>query len=114
LTDATQTVTTKVALIDVNSNSLASTKFLTPRPEISRPIAFTPDGRAVAYVIVENGVGNIWVQPLDGSAGHRLTNFTSDRIRSFQFSPDGKSLAVAQQHTVSDVVLLRDTSASQR
>ena len=110
----TQAVTTKVALIDVNANSLASTKFLTPRPEIRLPIAFTPDGKAVAYTIVENGVGNVWAQPLDGSPGHRLTNFASDHIRTFQFSPDGKSLAVAQQHIVSDVVLLRDTTASSR
>ena len=111
---ATQSVTTKVALIDVNANSLASTKFLTPRPEMRIPIAFTPDGKAVAYTIVENGVGNVWAQPLDGSPGHRLTNFASDQIRTFQFSPDGKSLAVAQQHIVSDVVLLRDTTASSR
>jgi eukaryotic-like serine/threonine-protein kinase len=111
---ATQAVTAKVALIDVNANSLASTKFLTPRPEIGLSIAFTPDGKAVAYDIVENGVGNIWAQPLDGSPGHRLTNFTSDRIFTFQFSPDGKLLAVAQQHIVSDVVLLRDTTASSR
>jgi len=114
LDSVTQAVTTKVALIDVNANSLASTKFLTPRPEIRLPIAFTPDGKAVAYTIVENGVSNIWAQPLDGSPGHRLTNFAADRIRFFQFSPDGKSLAVAQQHTVSDVVLLRDTTASSR
>ncbi|HXW18188.1 MAG TPA: hypothetical protein VEJ39_07785 [Candidatus Acidoferrales bacterium] len=45
---ATQTATTKVALIDVNANSLASTKFLIPRPELAYPIAFTPDGQAVA------------------------------------------------------------------
>ncbi len=109
---ATQTVTPKVALIDVNANSLASTKFLTPRPEIGLSIAFTPDGKAVAYDIVENGVSNIWAQPLDGSPGHRLTNFPSDRITAFQFSTDGKSLAIAQQHIVSDVVLLRDTTAA--
>ena len=72
-------LTNKMALIDVNANSLASTKFLIPRPEIRRPIAFTPDGKAVAYKIVENGVGNVWAQPLDGSPGHRLTNFTSDQ-----------------------------------
>ena len=111
---AAQALTIKVALIDVNANSLSSTKYLIPRPGIANPIAFTPDGKAVAYNFVENGVGNIWAQPLDGSPGRQLTNFTSDRIRSFQFSPDGKSLAVAQQHVVSDVVLLRDTSASSR
>jgi Tol biopolymer transport system component len=66
----------------------------------------------VAYTIVENGVANVWAQPLDGSPGHRLTNFTSDQIRAFQFSPDGKSLGVARFHVVSDVVLLRDTHAA--
>ena len=111
---ATQTSTTKVALLDVNANSEASAKYLDPRAEIALPIAFTPDGKALAYTIVENGVGNVWAQPLDGSPGHRLTNFTSDQIRTFQFSPDGKSFTVARIHVVSDVVLLRDTrTASQ-
>jgi WD40 repeat protein len=106
---ATQSVTIKVALIDVIANSETSTKYLVPRAEIANPIAFTPDGKAVAYNIVENGVGNIWAQPLDGSSGHQLTNFTSDQIRTFQFSPDGKTLSVTRFHVVSDVVLLRDT-----
>jgi eukaryotic-like serine/threonine-protein kinase len=109
---ATQAVTIKVALIDVSANSETSTKYLDPRAEISSPVAFTPDGKAVAYNIVENGVGNVWAQPLDGSQGRRLTNFTSDLIRTFQFSPDGKTLAVARFHVVSDVVLLRDTHAA--
>jgi eukaryotic-like serine/threonine-protein kinase len=104
-----QTALTRVALIDLTSKSAASTKYLTPHPGIALWIAFTPDGKAVAYDFVENGVSNIWMQPLDGSPGRRLTNFTSDRIRTFQFSPDGKSLAVARVHVVSDVALLRDT-----
>ncbi|MFZ0036688.1 MAG: protein kinase [Candidatus Acidiferrales bacterium] len=106
---ATQSVTIKVGLVDVTTNSEASAKHIDPRADIAAPIAFTPDGKAVAYNIVENGVGNVWAQPLDGSPGHRLTNFTSDRIRAFQFSPDGKTLAVTRIHVVSDVVLLRDT-----
>jgi eukaryotic-like serine/threonine-protein kinase len=115
ITDAaTQVTTQKVALVDVTANSEASTKYVTPRADIALPIAITPAGKAVAYAIIENGVGNVWAQPLDGSPGHRMTNFTSDQIRSFQFSPDGKTLAVARVHIVSDVVLLRDTrTASQ-
>ncbi len=110
MTDAaTQALVTKIALIDVNANSASSTKFLVPRPDIAAPIGFMPDGKAVAYNIVENGVGNVWVQPLDASPGHRMTNFTSDQISYFQFSPAGKSIAVARQHIVSDVVLLHDT-----
>jgi serine/threonine protein kinase/Tol biopolymer transport system component len=111
---ATHSPENKIALIDVNAKSAASTRFLVPRPDFAEPFSFTPDGSAVTYNIVEDGVGNVWEQPLDGSPGHRLTNFTSDRIRTFRFSPDGKSLAVARQHIVSDVVLLRDTTASSR
>jgi eukaryotic-like serine/threonine-protein kinase len=84
------------------------------RSRKSPPIAVTPDGNAVAYNIVENGVANVWEQPLDGSPGHRLTNFTSDQILTFQFLPDGKTLGVVRVNVVSDVVLLRDTrTASQ-
>jgi serine/threonine protein kinase len=106
---ATRTITEKVALVDVTTNSETPAKYIDPRADITVPIAITPDGKAVAYNVVENGVGNLWAQPLDGSPGHRLTNFTSDLIFSFQFSPDGKLLAVARVHAVSDVVLLGDT-----
>jgi len=109
---ATGSATRKIAFIDVTTNSDTPAKYMDPRVGINIPIAITPDGKAVAYNIVENGVGNLWVQPFDGSPGHRLTNFTSDRILSFRFSPDGKVLAVARMHSVSDVVLLRDTQTA--
>jgi hypothetical protein len=35
-------------------------------------------------------VDNLWVQPLDGSAGHQITNFASDQIDCFLWSPDGQ------------------------
>ena len=71
-------------------------------------LEFTPDGKAVAHIIRENGVDNVWVQPLDGSAGHRITNFTSEQIDSFHWSPDGKKLGILRGHSDSDVVLLRN------
>jgi hypothetical protein len=43
---------------------------------------------------------------------HRLTNFTSQNTNSFEWSPDGKTLAVLRFNVESDVVLLRDTSAA--
>jgi hypothetical protein len=46
--------------------------------------------------------------------GHWLTTFISDQIRSFQFSPHGKTLGVVRVHVVSDVVLPRDSSTSSR
>jgi Tol biopolymer transport system component len=37
----------------------------------TRGLQFTRDGKSVVYAMRENGVDNIWMQPLDGSAGHR-------------------------------------------
>ena len=72
-------------------------------------VQFTPDGKALAYPIRENSVDNIWVQPLDGAAGHQITHFTSEQIDAFHWSPDGKSLALLRGHSESDVVLLQQT-----
>jgi eukaryotic-like serine/threonine-protein kinase len=63
----------------------------------------------VAHIIRENGVDNVWVQPLDGSAGHRIANFTSEQIDSFHWSPDGKKLGILRGHSDSDVVLLQES-----
>jgi serine/threonine protein kinase len=104
----------KIALIDLNSPS--ASRFLTPHPQItvgsldSGGVLFTLDAKSVVYIVREQGVDNLWQQPLDGSAGHQLTNYTSDHISEFGWSPDGKRLAVNRRAESSDVVLLRDTS----
>jgi eukaryotic-like serine/threonine-protein kinase len=73
-------------------------------------LAFTPDGKAIVYTVREKGVDNLWSQPLDGSAGKRLTHFTKEKIIRFAFSPDGSQLAFERGEKEADVVLLKDTS----
>jgi Tol biopolymer transport system component len=109
---ATQLASHKIALLDVSTNAEKPAKYISARPDIFNFVAVTPDGKSVAYVVVENGVSNIWSQPIDGSKGHWLTNFNADQISTFQFSPDGKYLAIGRSHVVSDVVLLRDSATS--
>jgi len=59
---------------------------------------------------MRSGAGDgVWVQPLDGSAGHAITDFKSEQIWSFRLSPDGKNLAVLRGHYDSDVVLLQES-----
>jgi Tol biopolymer transport system component len=72
-------------------------------------IHYSADGKALEYVARENGVDNLWRQPLDGSAGKWETTFQSEHISQFQWSPDGKWLALVRGHTDSDVVLIRDS-----
>jgi len=47
-------------------------------------------------------------QPFDGGAPKQLTNFTSDRIFWFDFSRDGKQVALSRGTQTSDVILIRD------
>jgi Tol biopolymer transport system component len=71
-------------------------------------LRFSPDGKAVVYPARENGVDNLWAQPLSGEKGHYLTNFKTERIYDMRWSFDGKQLALVRGHTDSDVVLIRD------
>jgi hypothetical protein len=54
------------------------------------------------------GVSNIWIQPLDDNSPKQLTDFKSDRIFSFDWSRDGKWLALARGPEQRDVVLISD------
>ncbi len=71
-------------------------------------VQLVPTTNLLAYKVSENGTENLWLQPLDGSPGHQLTHFTSEKITDFHWSPDGKTLAVVREHDVADVVLLRE------
>lgn len=101
------TGTEKIALLDLAT--LSSPRLLEVNPRISKGVQFTPDGKAVAYPITENGVENIWIQPLDGSPGRKITHFNSEQILSFHWSPDGRNLGILRGHTDSDVVLLQES-----
>jgi Tol biopolymer transport system component len=98
----------KVALVNLGSEGATTPRLLDVDQRISGSAKFTPDGEAVAYVITEKGVDNIWMQPLNGSAGRQITSFKSNRISEFHWSPEGKILGVLQYHADSDVVLIRD------
>ena len=52
---------------------------------------------------------NLWLQHLDGSPGKQLTDFKSGLIRDFDWSFDGKQLAVVRGQRDSDVVLIRNS-----
>jgi eukaryotic-like serine/threonine-protein kinase len=99
--------TIKIALLDLAT--LKNPRLLDANDHISAGPIFTPDGKSVAYPVRENGVDNIWIQSLDGTAGHPITHFTSEQIQFFHWSPDGKNLGILRGHIDSDVVLLQES-----
>ena len=71
-------------------------------------LQWTGDGRAIYYIAFNNGVSNIWRQPVDGSPPGQVTQFTTGRIFNFAYSADGKQLALSRGFFDSDVVLIKD------
>jgi DNA-binding winged helix-turn-helix (wHTH) protein/Tol biopolymer transport system component len=72
---------------------------------------FQPGGKAFAYVISEGGVDNLYLQPLDGTAGRFITAFANrDAILDFAFSPDGRSVVLTRDHLSSDLVMIRESA----
>jgi Tol biopolymer transport system component len=71
-------------------------------------VRWTPDGRALMYVDNRDSVDNIWSQPLNGGAPRKITDFKSDQMGMFDWSRDGKQLAVWRGTQNSNVVLIND------
>lgn len=71
-------------------------------------VRWTTDGRALTYVDTRDDVDNIWSQPLDGGPPTQLTDFKSDQISMFDWSRDGKQLALWRGRVTSNVVLISD------
>ena len=81
-------------------------KTFTLAAEAGTNLSWSADGSAVVYVVTSGGVSNLWAQPVSGGAPKQLTNFTSDRIYWFNFSRDGKQVALSRRSRTSDVVLI--------
>jgi Tol biopolymer transport system component len=70
------------------------------------PIRWTPDGRSLAY-LSQDAPSNIWIQPLEGGPPRQMTRFPDQRIIAYNWSHDGKLLALARATDRSDIVLLK-------
>ena len=70
-------------------------------------LRWTPDDKAITYIVDFNGISNIWSQPLDGSPPKKVTGFNGKQINAYDFSRNG-TLACARGNAESDVVLIKD------
>jgi eukaryotic-like serine/threonine-protein kinase len=104
----------KIALVPLGAAASPSASLLDPDPRISGPPIFVGNGKALLYSITDNGVDNLWFQPIRGGAGHQITNFSSQQLGHYELLPDGKNLFLTREQRHSDVVILREASAAQR
>ncbi|HKP69232.1 MAG TPA: hypothetical protein VJV05_08110 [Pyrinomonadaceae bacterium] len=73
-----------------------------------RGFHWSPDGQGLVYINTIGGVSNLWRQPLSGGPATQITEFKTDRIYTFAYSRDGKTLAFARGSDTPDAVLITD------
>jgi len=62
----------------------------TPSPGTT--LSWSPDGKAIDFVMSVNGVSNIWRQPQNGGSPAQITHFDRDDLIHFSWSRDGRLL----------------------
>jgi serine/threonine protein kinase/Tol biopolymer transport system component len=68
---------------------------------------WAPDDHGVDLVLIRGGAANVWRQPVPSGTMQQITNFPGGLIRSFNWSPDGKTLFLARGTQSSDIILLK-------
>ena len=74
-------------------------------------LRWSPDSRALTYIVTRQDVSNVWSKPIDGGEAKQLTDFTTDHIFRFAWSRDGKSLACERGMVINDVLLINSVKA---
>ena len=88
--------------------------WLTLTAEGGPPVAWSPDGRRIAFTSMRDGNSEVYVMNADGSGQRRLTRDPAqDSVRAW--SPDGRKIAfVRQRARGSDVYLVNPDGGGQR
>jgi serine/threonine protein kinase len=71
------------------------------------PLAWSPDGKSLDYLVNAGGTGNIWRQPTVGGPPTQLTRFGAEELYTFSWSRDGR-LACVRGTTTRGVVLIEN------
>ncbi len=96
----------KLAVISIDRGQIYKTFDSPPGVYREACLRWSPDGKALQYLLSKGDATNIWEQPLAGGSPKQITNFTSGRIFDFNWSQDGKLLLTSRGEITSDVVLL--------
>ncbi len=77
-------------------------------PDLTPVLRWTADGTAIGYIATRNGISNIWLQPLAGGEPKQFTDFSAERIFSFDWSKDGKQIIYSRGVVRNSLVLIED------
>jgi hypothetical protein len=77
-----------------------------PVPGFLGTLRWSPDGKALQYVLTSNGASNIWEQSLSALKPEQLTHFNSGEIFDFSWTADREHMLMTRGQSKRDIVLL--------
>ncbi len=102
--DETSSVPARYAVLPIAGGTSIAAFDLPTSPW--RLVKWMPDSSALTYPVLSNGVANIFSQPLKGGAPKQITDFKANHIFAFDWSRDGKWLALARGLETREIVLI--------
>jgi serine/threonine protein kinase len=98
----------KVAIIPFDGGAPVKL-FDIPTQAGQQDLQWTPDSRALIYIVTRDEVSNLWQQPVEGGEPKQLTDFKTELIFSFDYSRDGKQLVLSRGTYSRNVVLFSNS-----
>lgn len=89
----------------------AAIKVLNGRGDMSGPMQFSADGKAIYFPVSAKGVTNLMKQPLDGGEPTQVTNFKELSGYGYSYDWSRNRLAISRGKPVSDVVMITQQAA---
>jgi DNA-binding winged helix-turn-helix (wHTH) protein/Tol biopolymer transport system component len=97
----------KIAILSIEDGQPLAV-FALPNP-YNQLLRWTTGDLALTFLEKRDGVHNVWLQPLDGSAPTQLTHFTEDLIYAYDWLPEDDGWIVASRGIKTrDIVMIQD------
>jgi serine/threonine protein kinase/sugar lactone lactonase YvrE len=98
----------RIAIIPFEGGAPVKTFDVPPTVEVDMTPKWTPDAKGITYVDRRGGIGNLWLQPIDGGAPKQITDFKQNGIYRREWTPDGKQVAIVRGEGNSDAIMITD------
>ncbi len=100
----------QIGILPINGGSPTNVLDVPSSADTAIPIKWMPDGQGICFLSNKDGAWNLMNKPLDNADPTPLTNFSTDQIFWFDWSPDGKWIVCSRGKTASDVVLITEST----
>lgn len=100
-----------IAILEIASGKIEKTLKINP-PATMRRLACSRDGKSIYYDRADGSFSELYQIQIETGEQKKITNFKSEYIRWFDWSFDGKKLAVARGRQYADTVMIRPNSTN--